>query len=67
MIKKHHIHLVKNGRISMAGVNTKNVNYIADAIKDAVTNSKWVNMYVNIKISYKHKININSFITQHIY
>lgn len=51
----------------MAGVNTKNVNYIADAIKDAVTNSKWVNMYVNIKISYKHKININSFITQHIY
>jgi aspartate/tyrosine/aromatic aminotransferase len=40
LIKKHHIHLVKNGRISMAGVNSKNVNYIADAIKDAVVNSK---------------------------
>jgi aspartate/tyrosine/aromatic aminotransferase len=26
--------------ISMAGVNTKNVNYIADAIKDAVVNCK---------------------------
>lgn len=43
MIKKHHIHLVKNGRISMAGINSKNVNYIADAIKDAVDNSKWDN------------------------
>lgn len=40
LIKKHHIHLVKNGRISMAGINSKNVNYIADAIKDAVANVK---------------------------
>jgi hypothetical protein len=31
----------------MAGVNTKNVNYIADAIKDAVVNCKWINnLYV---------------------
>jgi aspartate/tyrosine/aromatic aminotransferase len=37
LINKHHIHLVKNGRISMAGVNSKNVNYIAEAIKDAIT------------------------------
>lgn len=27
----------------MAGINSKNVNYIADAIKDAVDNSKWDN------------------------
>jgi aspartate/tyrosine/aromatic aminotransferase len=36
LIKKYHIHLVKNGRISMAGVNSKNVQYIAQAIKEAV-------------------------------
>lgn len=47
LIKKHHIHLVKNGRISMAGVNSKNVNYIADAIKDAVVNSKWFVKNIN--------------------
>ncbi len=38
LTKKHHIYLVKNGRISMAGINSKNVNYIADALKDAVVN-----------------------------
>jgi aspartate/tyrosine/aromatic aminotransferase len=40
LIEKHHIHLVKNGRISMAGINSKNVTYIAEAIKDAVVNVK---------------------------
>ena len=40
LIKKHHIHLVKNGRISMAGLNTKNVAYVAEAIKDSVVNIK---------------------------
>lgn len=40
LINKHHIFLVKNGRISMPGINTKNVNYIADAIKDALVNVK---------------------------
>ncbi len=38
LIKKYHIYLVKNGRISMAGLNTKNVNYVAEAMKDAVEN-----------------------------
>lgn len=33
---KYHIYLVSNGRVSMAGFNTKNVNYVADAIKYAV-------------------------------
>jgi len=36
LIQKHHIYLLKNGRISMAGVNTRNVSYIANAIADAV-------------------------------
>ena len=40
LIDKHHIHLIKNGRISMAGINTKNVEYIAQAIKDVVVNVK---------------------------
>lgn len=38
LINKHHIHLVKNGRIAMVGINTKNVDYIAEAIKDVVVN-----------------------------
>ena len=29
LVEKHHIYLIKNGRISMAGINTKNVEYIA--------------------------------------
>lgn len=40
LIEKHHIYLIKNGRISMAGVTTKNVKYIAKAIQDAVVNVK---------------------------
>ena len=35
---KHHIYLMLNGRISMAGLNTSNVNYVADAIHAVVTN-----------------------------
>jgi aspartate aminotransferase len=39
LIAKHHIYLIKAGaRISVAGVNTKNVAYIAKAI-DAVVRS----------------------------
>lgn len=34
MISTHHIYLTGNGRISMAGVTTGNVKYIADAIHD---------------------------------
>jgi len=39
LTKKFHVYLVSNGRVSMAGFNSKNVNYVADAIKDAVTSS----------------------------
>lgn len=36
MTKKHHVYMLMNGRISMAGVTSKNVNYLADAIDDVV-------------------------------
>lgn len=40
MIQKHHIYLLSSGRISMAGINTKNVKYVANAINDVVVNVK---------------------------
>ena len=40
MRSKHHIYMLSNGRISVAGVNTKNVNYIANAMHD-VTKDGW--------------------------
>ena len=36
LTKKHHIYLLKNGRINMCGLNSSNVEYVAAAIKDAV-------------------------------
>eukprot|EP00742_Colponemidia_sp_Colp-10_P003024 GILJ01003226.1.p1 GENE.GILJ01003226.1~~GILJ01003226.1.p1 ORF type:complete len:444 (+),score=75.07 GILJ01003226.1:40-1332(+) len=39
LIKKYHIYLLKSGRISMAGINTRNVEYLATAIHDAVTSA----------------------------
>lgn len=36
LIDKYHIYLLKSGRISMAGVNAKNVKYLAKAIKEAI-------------------------------
>ncbi|VDO68419.1 unnamed protein product [Heligmosomoides polygyrus] len=38
LVKKHKIFLLKNGRISVCGLNTKNVEYVAKAIDDAVRN-----------------------------
>jgi len=40
MINKHHVYMLKNGRVSMAGVTTKNVGYIAQAIDESVRNVK---------------------------
>jgi len=37
LINKHHIYLLSNGRISMAGISRKTVSYLADAIHDVVT------------------------------
>ncbi|EGR33572.1 hypothetical protein IMG5_049480 [Ichthyophthirius multifiliis] len=36
LINKYHIYLLRSGRISMCGITTKNVGYLAAAIKDAV-------------------------------
>eukprot|EP00462_Mataza_sp_D1_P004304 CAMPEP_0175105546 /NCGR_PEP_ID=MMETSP0086_2-20121207/10533_1 /TAXON_ID=136419 /ORGANISM="Unknown Unknown, Strain D1" /LENGTH=410 /DNA_ID=CAMNT_0016381441 /DNA_START=87 /DNA_END=1319 /DNA_ORIENTATION=+ len=38
MVDKHHVYMLKNGRISMAGVTSKNVKYMAKAIDDVVRN-----------------------------
>lgn len=38
MKSKHHVYLLDNGRISMAGVNTNNVAYLARAMDDVVRN-----------------------------
>lgn len=39
MTKVHHVYLLPSGRISMAGVNSGNVDRLAAAIDDAVRNS----------------------------
>jgi len=36
--KTYHIYMLSSGRISMAGVTSKNIPYLAKAIKDAVVN-----------------------------
>ena len=38
MVKKHSIYMTKNGRISVCGITTKNVDHIAESIKDVVNN-----------------------------
>ncbi|KAL6069317.1 Aspartate aminotransferase [Balamuthia mandrillaris] len=38
MTEKHHIYMLGNGRISMAGLSSRNVQRVADAIHDVVTN-----------------------------
>ena len=40
LIKTHHIYLLKSGRINMCGLTTGNVEYVAQAIDDAVRNIK---------------------------
>jgi len=37
LIKDFHVYLLKSGRISMAGINTSNVSYLAKAINAVVT------------------------------
>jgi aspartate aminotransferase len=39
LITNFHIHMMKNGRISMAGLNSKNVRYVAEAFHTVVTES----------------------------
>jgi aspartate/tyrosine/aromatic aminotransferase len=39
MVDKHHVYMLGNGRISMAGVTSGNVKYLAAAIDDVVRNA----------------------------
>lgn len=36
LINKYHVYLLKSGRISVAGINKKNVKYLASSIKAAI-------------------------------
>merc|ERR1740129_1410388 len=36
LIDKHHIYLLKSGRISLAGLNKSNIQYMVDSIDEAV-------------------------------
>lgn len=36
MLKTHHVYMLKNGRISMSGLNTKNVSYVAECVKKSI-------------------------------
>jgi len=38
MVNKHSIYMTKNGRISVCGITTANVDYIADCMKNVVDN-----------------------------
>ncbi|KYQ88176.1 aspartate aminotransferase [Tieghemostelium lacteum] len=39
LVKKYHIYLLASGRVSLAGLNDNNINYVADAIADAVAST----------------------------
>merc|ERR1712070_534352 len=39
MVEKHHVYMLGNGRISMAGVTSGNVKYLAQAMDDVVRNA----------------------------
>ena len=52
LIHDHHIHMMKNGRIAMVGLTTKNTNYVAEAINDVVKNIKWLEKNRFVKIKY---------------
>lgn len=41
---KYHVYLTDNGRISMAGLNSKNIDYFADAVDFVVRNVKESNL-----------------------
>merc|ERR1719384_1166638 len=39
LIEKHHIYLLKSGRIPMAGLNKSNIKYMVDAVDEVVRNA----------------------------
>jgi len=40
LAKVHHIYLTLDGRISLGGLNTKNVTYVANAFHEVTKNRK---------------------------
>lgn len=36
LIEKYHVYLLKTGRISVSGVNNKNVKYLAQSMKASI-------------------------------
>lgn len=40
LISEHHIYLLKGGRISMCGITTQNVDYVAECIHKVVTTTQ---------------------------
>merc|ERR1739845_152457 len=36
LMNEHHIYLLKSGRISLAGLNNKNLQYVVDAVDEVV-------------------------------
>lgn len=36
LTSKYHIYLMKTGRISISGINTRNISYLAQSIKSAI-------------------------------
>ncbi len=40
LINKYHIYLLKNGRISLTGITTKNVKYLAQSIFNSIQENK---------------------------
>lgn len=45
--------MLKNGRIAMVGLNTKNVGYVAEAIHDTVTKIKWFVLIIGKAIKFE--------------
>lgn len=37
LVNKYHIYLLRSGRINMCGLNENNLDYVANAIHEAVT------------------------------
>lgn len=52
LINDYHIHMMKNGRIAMVGLTTKNTNYVAEAINNVVRNIKWLVCKIQYWIFY---------------
>ena len=40
MVSKYHIYMMKSGRINMCGLTDKNLDYVANAIKEVVSSSE---------------------------